>query len=416
MAPTSLTWRAAAAALLLLPLSAASASAQPSLEVSLGRSLGSLEQTDERASRQTTAVSVDAEHKLAGEHVRLFYALDSGSYTTAGDWSYYLHSAGAAWRSSAPGESTPTLHAGVSINWRANGTSWAAADYRGAGAFTNVEWHPTTGVTVRGGYRVDVRRFPDAAELNQAEHGAFASLLLNFRTRTTLIGEARVGAKQYRPDVPAAAELAGSTTSPDATPGTGGRGRGMGPGYRVTLTPAAATAVGTAPVAAGGTASSLSIMGRVAQSLTDRTGLSLEISGRNAAGALPTAIVTTPALFFDDGIYDDPFASRARTVRAGLKHLFTAGPEFEASAAWTTKDYRGTAALDESGVASADGRLRADRIVRAGAAWTLPLFPEWTGPVGLNLVADYSFTRHRSNDAFYNYSSHALGLGVTLSY
>jgi hypothetical protein len=415
MSPTSLT-RAAAAALLLLPLFAATAFAQPSFEVSFGRSLGSLEQTDDRASRQTTAVSVDAEQKLAGDRVRLFYGLDSGSYTTPGNWTYALHSAGATWHSAAPGSSRLTLHAGTSVALRSNGASWAAADCRSAGVFTNVEWRPASRVTLRGGYRVDIRRFPDAAELDQAEHGVFASLLLNLPSRTTVIGEARIGAKRYQPGAAAAVFDASKNSSQYLAEGTGGRGKGMGPGDRVTVPAPASPTTAPPSAAVGGMASSVSLMGRLAQSLNDRTGLSLELSRRTSSGALPTAIVTTPALFFDDGIYDDPFASDARTVRVGLKRAFAAGPGFEASVGWTTKEYRGTAALDEGGLAFADGRLRADGIARAGASWTIPLFPERTGPLGLSLVADYAFTRHRSSDAFYNYSSHAVGLGVTVSY
>ena len=62
----------------------------------------------------------------------------------------------------------------------------------------------------------------------------------------------------------------------------------------------------TATSSVGGTAGLVSVLGRVAQSLADRTGVSLQYLQRTSFGALPTVVVTTPALFFDDGVYDDP--------------------------------------------------------------------------------------------------------------
>jgi hypothetical protein len=41
---------------------------------------------------------------------------------------------------------------------------------------------------------------------------------------------------------------------------------------------------------------------------------------------------------------------------------------------------------------------------------------ERTGPVGFDVFIDYRYTRHQSNDAFYNYTSHAFGFGVSMAY
>lgn len=404
-----------ALAALALALAAVPAVAQPSVDVSFGRAVNSLNQTDDATSRQTTAASVTAEHHVADERLRLFYSLDAGNYNTPGDWTYYLHTAGATWRTAKPASSQPTLFTGASLSWRANGSSWAAANYRALGAFANLEWRPRQTVTLRSGYRLDLRDFPDSVELNQREHSVFGSALANLPTRTTLIGEVRFGAKSYTSPVTLAA--GGVTVPTYAGTGqaqTGGQSRGMGPAYRTAALSGGAGAVMTA--GSGGTARLVTLMGRVAQSLADRTGASLQYTRRMTFGALPSAIVTTPALFFDDGIYDDPFASDAGIARATVKHVFAGGAEVEASGAWLTKDYRGTVALGLDGLEAPGSPLRVDRISRAGASWTMPVLRTTTGPFGLNLVVDYRFTRHSSNDAFYNYSSHAVGLGVTVSY
>jgi hypothetical protein len=157
-------------------------------------------------------------------------------------------------------------------------------------------------------------------------------------------------------------------------------------------------------------------MGRVAQSLADRTGVSVQYTRRVSFGGVPTAIVTTPALFFEDGIYDDPFASNAHALRGTLKQVFSSGAQLEGGGTWLLKDYRATPALNLDGSVNVAAGPRADRIWRTGAAWTQPILPSRTGPVGLNFVVDYWYTSHESNDAFYNYTSHALGVGVSVSY
>ena len=55
----------------------------------------------------------------------------------------------------------------------------------------------------------------------------------------------------------------------------------------------------------------------LAQSLGLRTGLSLEYTRRSVFGAVPPVVVTTPPVLFEDGVYDDPYASDASAARAG---------------------------------------------------------------------------------------------------
>jgi hypothetical protein len=155
---------------------------------------------------------------------------------------------------------------------------------------------------------------------------------------------------------------------------------------------------------------------RVAQSLADRTGLSVDYSARHTSGDVPPALITTPAHFYDDGVYDDPFASDARRLGANLKHVFVGAGVMRGWVAWQKKDYRATPALDLDGEPFAGGELRQDRVWRAGASWRLPLFPALTGRVLVNLDLGYAFADHRSNDAFYDYVSHAFGFTLGLAY
>jgi hypothetical protein len=399
-------------------LVSAQASAQPSITVSFGRALNSLTSSDTMTSddRHTMGGSIDAEQKLASERLRLFYTLDAGDYTTAGDWRYYQNEVGGTWQLRKAGTSGPSIFTGASGTWRTNGESWAAADYNALGLFLNAEWKPRETRTIRAGYRADFRAFRDMPELNQVEHEGFGSFLVNLPSRTTLIAEVQAGAKRY--DVLGPATVANVTTT--VAPSIGGpsslsRGRGIGAlsqASGMVMSSAAYSTTGSV----GGTAGQVTLLTRIAQSLADRTGVTLQYLRRTSFGALPTAVVTTPALFFDDGVYDDPFASNAREVRGSVKQVLQNGMTIQGSGAWARKDYRGTSALGLDGLPLDSRDLRADRIWRAGAAWTMPVLRERTGPVGLALVLDYQFTRQQSNDAYYNYSSHGLGFGLSVSY
>jgi hypothetical protein len=388
------------------------AAGQPALNVTFGRALNALSSADAVMAddRRTTGGAIEAEQKLAADRLRLFYSLDAGDYTTPGDWHYFENLAGATWQIRPQRSSGPAIFAGADMLWRTNGSSWEAANYRALGLFLNAEWKRGETRTLRTGYRADVRAFSDMPELDQVEHEGFGSVLVNLQSRTTLVAEVRAGAKLY--EVIEWAALPTDAPTSEIPVGTE-RSRGHGAGSRgaVASTPAA-----QAGASVGGAAGQVTVLGRIAQSLTDRTGVTLQYSLRNSFGALPTAVVTTPALFFDDGVYDDPFASDAGALRVSLKHLLANGMTVGGSGVRVRKDYRGTLALDPGGLPLPSGELRADRIWQTGAAWTMPLLGERTGQVGLALVIDYQYTRHRSNDAFYNYSSHAVGFAVSVAY
>jgi hypothetical protein len=153
-------------------LAAASlAAAQPSVGVTFGRALNSMSSPElvTQDGPRTTGGSVDIEQKLANERLRLYYSLDAGDYNTTGDWTFFENVAGTTWQVRRAENAGPSIFGGVAATWRSNGASWAAADYRGIGAFVNAEWKPAETRTFRAGYRFDARRFPDMAVLDQME-------------------------------------------------------------------------------------------------------------------------------------------------------------------------------------------------------------------------------------------------------
>jgi hypothetical protein len=155
---------------------------------------------------------------------------------------------------------------------------------------------------------------------------------------------------------------------------------------------------------------------RAAQSLGQRTGLSLQYTRRSVFGSVPPVVVTTPALFFEDGVYDDPYASDASAARAVLKHAFAGGAEAAIEGYRLDKDFVATVALDEEGEPRPDGALRADTVWRAVAWARMPVLGGRTGALSLALEMGWEYTRHRSNDAFYRYDAHAVRVGLSAAY
>lgn len=348
----------------------------------------------------------ELDQQLLDTRLRLFYSLAAGTYTTPGDWRYLTNNAGAVGRVDV--SANTRLFLAGSAWWRANGEAWESANYRGLSANANLEHQSKPGLTLRTGYYFDWRRFPDFEAMDQAEHRGFGSLLANLRSRTTLIGEATVGAKSYGGGL-----VTTAVESPAAgTPAGSGRGRGpgMGPAIRPSLEHAV-TLEGPA-IHAG----QVTLFGRLAQSLADRTALQVQASWRTTFGDIPPAVITTPELFFDDGVYDDPYASEAVTARAAVKHVLGNGAKIEAGATRLDRRYTGTAALDANGAPLPGLPLREDNVWRADASVWWPLLPYRTGAIDLGIRATYSLTRSDSNDAFYDYRSHTLGLGFAVTY
>lgn len=383
--------------------SAAPAWAQPSFQVTIGRwfesTTASVSDPDET---RTTSARLSAEHQLAGERLRLFYHLDAGDFSTLGAWSYVLHNAGAMYRVDFA-QGRHKLFVGGNATMRSNGASWSEANYGAVEGLANAQFALRGSSTLRVGYRLDVRRFADLPELNQVEQVGFASLLANLPSRTTLIGEVQVGRKNYEGDP---IYLEASSHQPVSG---GMRGRGQGP--MLGLTPAVPSVV-----QGGDRAGQVTWLGRVAQSLADRLGVAAQYTQRRTFGTMPPGVVETPPMFFEDGVYDDPYASDLDALSTSLKYVFARGDVVEGWGAWMYKDYRATLALGPDGSPLPGEPLRSDRLARAGAGWTVPIRPGRTGPADIDLIVGYVYTRARSNDAFYTYASHMLGLSVAVGF
>ena len=386
------------------------AMAQTSVSSSVGGSFASFtEGAAASTRRQDVAATAGFQHLFNEERGRVYDDFDAGTFDSPGDWAYYLNTAGFTYRFGGDDDAARRLYLNGSFVVRRNGDAWAAADYSALGGGLNGEFHPKGSVTLRTGYRADYRSFSDLSALTQFEQRGFASVLANFETRTTLIAEVNVGAKLYDGQVMLDPIV---VSTPETTTGqTYGRGMGMGPSLRTRATyylPQSQDQSGAAGLLSG--------LFRAAQSLSDRTGVHGQVAFRTTFGAVPPALVTTPAGFFDDGVYDDPFASDAISGQGGVTRAFTSGAEIEAIVNYADRRYTSTPALDAGGNGLPGSPLRRDRVWRGGLVWSQPVLGSRTGRAELSVDLGYRFLASSSNDAFYDYTSHGFALGFSVHY
>jgi len=131
---------------------------------------------------------------------------------------------------------------------------------------------------------------------------------------------------------------------------------------------------------------------------------------------VPPAVVTTPAGLFDDGVYDDPFASDLVSLQLRLKHVFGSGAELEGWGLRFAQDFNAAVALGADALPLPGEPLRADDVWQAGLSLHLPLLPARTGSWALVLTLGGRYTRSESNDFFYVYTDRAAELGISLRY
>ncbi len=402
-----------AAVWLLLP--SGPAVAQSSFAVTFGGTLDSFSPSASATeSRQNLSGAVNLDHVFAADRGRVAYDLTAGDYDSPGDWTFLQHHASFTYQLGGMEATDRKVFFNASAVARANGDAWTSAAYSGLGGGVNAEFHPAESTTLRTGYRGDYRRFDDLSALTQFEHRAFASVLANLPSRTTLVAEFQVGAKHYDGVVTTETGTTDIVVSPGASGGRFGQGSTVGAGMTGTSHVVSIPVYATTQT--DGAAGLFTGLARVAQSLTDRTGVHLQATARRTFGSVAPLLVTTPAGFFEDGIYDDPFASDGLFLQAGLTHAFGNGAELSATGWWADKDYTGIGALDAAGLPLATGALRSDRVAIAQAAWSQPLLKTKGGATLVSADLSYRYMRHESNDAFYNYRSHAVGISLTAGY
>jgi hypothetical protein len=353
-------------------------------------------QWDQFAGRNTNVGGdVTFDYTFGSGRGRLFYDGELDRFSGTEPWQTLLHNAGVA--GSIPAGAT-TFEIGASAFARVNEGPWSDAGFKG-GSIVALAVRELASVTMTGSYAAYVRRFADISPLDQVEHYGSVRVHANLESRTTVAGAVALGWKRYEGN---AVEQTG--LAPAVVPGNGTGRRGA----LMTVVPARGSVAASSQ---GGAVSRTqwSWTARLAQSLDDRTGIWIERDERRNAGDAPPAVVWTPPLFYEDGVYDDPYVIGAKTWRTGAKHAFARGDELQVWAARSERDFAGLE------VPELPGLLRKDTLLRAGVEAMIPLTSR-AARVGLGLGAGYGYARNRSSDAFEEYTAHIIWLGVQVGF
>jgi hypothetical protein len=344
--------------------------------------------SEDTVREQRVGGSAAVDYLFGEEHGRLFYEMTLESFGASDAIRTWLHNGGIT---GTVGDARRSFTLGGSAFWRSNEGWWADAGFRGVNLLASAQMKPSKSVMLSGTYSLYARTFPEQSALDQVEHFGSWRALLNLSTRTTLAGALTLGRKSYD----GREQVVMGTTAP-APGGMAARGSAAGNGWRQ----ASVVPVSVETIGAPGRRSEWSWAARVAQSVDDRTGVWLEREQRRTSGDLPPAIVWTPPLFYEDGVYDDPYVIDADTWRAGVKHVFANGAEAGGSGSVSDRVYAGL--------------TRTDRLTRARLETSWPLLSGGSG--SLDGVVSYDYFRNSSSDVGESYRAHQFSVGVRLAF
>ena len=325
---------------------------------------------------------------------RVFYDVSLDQYGTVAPFGTHLHNAGGVytfelgeWRVSP----------GAAGFWRVNSGAWTDTGFRGFNLQSTVERTLGSG-TVTGAYNVFRRGFPAMAALSHLEHYGYVRSATSFQTRTTIVGSIGAGWKRYDGEAVEAVDLVPAPLAARESRGGGARAAALEP------------AVADGSIRQPAVRTLWVWSARIAQSLDDRTGVWVEREERRPGGDPPPTVVWTPPLFYDDGVYDDPYVVEAFTWRGGGRHVFARGDEV---AVWIDSSERRFAPVDLSGTSDAVLH-RADRRFRTGI--DAEVVVRSTRAADILLVAGYTYYRNQSSDADETYRSHIGSAGFSVRF
>jgi hypothetical protein len=373
-------WLVAVAVLACMPEpSAAQTSGEVTLEVPVQWFSATTEPT---TTRRNAAGGFTIEHVVGDERGRVFYDMSMDAFGGSSGARTWLHNGGAT---VVFGNRRRALETGGSLFWRANEGDWGDAGFSGVSATAIGYLQPRDDVSLIGSYGFYQRNFADQPALDQLEHFFSLRFLVNLPSRTTLVASSSLGRKTYD-----GGEVTFGETS-DAGPPHARRRAGRG--FFVPTNP-------WGEVGEPAARTRWSWFARVAQSLADRTGVWIEVERRNTSGDMPPAIVWTPPLFYDDGVYDDPYVFDLAAWRAGMTHVWAWELEMHVWLDYGKRDFAGLS--------------RSDRLLRAGIDGSLPVVRR--AAAGLDLTASYQYVRDDSTEALESYRAHVVAAGVRIRF
>lgn len=230
-------------------------------------------------------------------------------------------------------------------------------------------------------------RFKNLSDFNHAEYNISGQLSVSFETRTSLIFRSDFGIKIY------------SAQTYSTINRTSGGGYGQGPGSQTTTT--------TTTESYSPTVNQLSGMLRLAQSIFDKTGISITAQYQHNLKKESRYFTSNYGPIPDDVIFDDHYGYEGLLLSAMLTQILPYDTRFRLTISSQNRSYSTLPAYDLFWNQVSDKRNDKRTV------YTLQL-KKSIESIGLSIGATYDYIINSSNDAFYDYTNKALTFELSL--
>jgi len=309
--------------------------------------------------------------------------------------------------SSLPLRSNLHLNIGTDYQWRKNKPDFNIYDSANWLTFAHIKgnwWQP---IPVQLGYEYFKRTFTNLPEFSYNEHFSFLRLTHFFPTKTTLIGEIGLAAKKYVHQ-----QLIQEIIiykHPGSSNGKGYGGGKQGSQFRAD----------TATVAHNLTVPKTrqwSLIIRLAQSITPKTGLSIEYTRRFKPSENTRYLLGQEYTYSrDDELYDDPYTYGSHEWQLVLTQLLPGFSRMKIYAKFSQKSYvyPVTGELNEESDLSESNRQDQQKVFGI----------DLSKQIGLNRMIQtvkpyfsYSHLINKSNEPYFDFQGHLFSGGLDLTF
>jgi hypothetical protein len=352
-------------------------------------------------------------------------AVYAGSYVLVPqypDQQYAMHGLTLSWALPADGERSFQLSAATAATARFGRESYALYNFWQGAAQTGMKYAFAENLVARADYRFRARAYPSFTSLGFLEHAPSLGASLTLVTNTSIHADLFYGRKQF---VTGGVSASTGMMSAGAAPinglgiegggpwgGGNGNGNGNGGGYGSGMHAGGAA---SAPILAYDVPS-LSQAGlrvSIGQALAEGLGLGLKYQRRwNLDGDMHAIVAGVITGGGDDELLDDPFSYSGDEISTTLTAVLPWSVTMKATLSTQSKSYPYAASLD----AVLAGPDRHDR--RSGASLSAETtFPgAWLVFEGTDLTLSYQYLRNESNSSVFDFSAHAVSLGVEVGW
>ena len=327
-------------------------------------------------------------NRLTGSRSQLeYYFSGTGNlFTRAEDRAFSLGTAGLAYARKIGGNRS-MVNASAGVSARLDRSYYDIYDYVSTQAALSGKVYPSSGVMLRGNYRVKHRGYWNLDLFNHTEHQLTGEISGFLPSRTTLKADLRFGYKDNK-------------DTETQTQTTGGFGRWRDQAASFVVDP-------------GVSNEAQLVYGlQIAQSVAEGTGLSLRYqiqTSLKSGGTYLTGEETTYS--GEDDLFNDRYDYKGHEWTFRLTHQLPGKSKLVASAGYEIRDFEGRQPMDLDGEPLDIAGFRRDRSGFGSLSLEKPL------AANLDLGIWYGLDRNRSNDPYYHYGlRHSLSMDLRISF